>query len=237
MSTESISVPAHFNGPLDSGQGGYSAGVAAGLLSGAVEVSLRSPVPLDAELPVVRDGDGSLRVLDGDTLVMQARPAPALDVQVPPPVTVEQARHASSGYRGVSDGAFSRCFVCGLARDDAFGVFAGEVEGRDVVASPWTPPAWTADADGQVSEEFVWAALDCPTFFAVYLRQELPMSVLAQLTARVDGPVVAGEEHVVMSWPLNVDGRKRHAGAAVLSGDGEPLAVAEALMIEPRAAQ
>ena len=41
---------------------------------------------------------------------------------------------------------------------------------------------------------------------------------------------------VVIAWPLEVDGRKRRAGSAVLSADGETLAVARALMIEPRQA-
>jgi hypothetical protein len=234
VTPESVSIPARFNGPLDSGQGGYSAGIAAGLLGGAVEVTLRRPVPLDAELSVVRGSGDALELLDGDTAIIRARPAPELEVEVPPPVTPEVARRASAGYRGLRDGPFSRCFVCGLGRDDAFGVFAGDVEGRELVASPWTPPPWTAGADGAVRPEFVWAVLDCPTYFAVYIGRELPMSVLAQLTARIDAPVRADEEHVVMAWPLGVDGRKRLAGAALLSGDGEPLAVAKALMIEPR---
>jgi hypothetical protein len=232
---DSLSIPSRFNGPLDSGNGGYSSGVVAGFLDGAAEVSLRSPVPLDTQLEVTHVDDGSVRVLHGDTVVMEARPKADLAIEVPDPVTPDEGRRASAGYRGVSDGVFSQCFVCGLAREDAFGVFAGEVEGRELVASPWTPPSWTADADGHVLPEFVWAVLDCPTYFAVYLGQDLPMSVLAQLTARIDERVLAGEEHVVMAWPIGVDGRKRHAGAAVLSPDGEALAVARALLIELRA--
>ena len=77
--------------------------------------------------------------------------------------------------------------------------------------------------------------LDCPTFFAVHIQRDLTLSVLAQLAARIDAPVVAGEEHVVMSWPTETDGRKRQAGAAVLSREGKTLAVARALLIEPRA--
>lgn len=34
--------------------------------------------------------------------------------------------------------------------------------------------------------------------------------------------------------PLESDGRKRHAGAAVLSAGGEILAVSRALLVEPR---
>ena len=231
---ESVSIPKRFNGPLDSGNGGYSAGVVAGLLDGSAEVSLRRPVPLDTLLDVARDDDGSVRVLDGEALVAEARSAPELEVEVPDPVSSHEARLAAARYRAPSDGVFSRCFVCGRAREDAFGVFAGAVEGREVVASPWTPPSWTADAAGHVLPEFVWAVLDCPTYFALYMDGELPMSVLGRLSARIDAPVLAGEEHVVIAWPMESDGRKRHAGAAVLSPDGDALAVARALLIEPR---
>ncbi|MEK6326769.1 MAG: hypothetical protein AABM66_04475 [Actinomycetota bacterium] len=231
---ESLSIPRRFNGPLESGNGGYSSGVVAGFLEGAAQVTLRSPVPLDTPLDVVREGDGSVRVLDGEALVAEARPAPELDVQVPTPVSPDEARLAAARYRAPTDGLFSQCFVCGRAREDAFGVFAGAVEGRQLVASPWTPPSWTADKSGHVLPELVWAVLDCPTYFALYMDGELPVSVLARLTARIDAPVHAGEEHVVVGWPIGADGRKRHAGSAVLSPNGEALAVAHALLIEPR---
>jgi hypothetical protein len=229
--SEFISIPARFNGPLESGNGGYCSGVVATLLGGAAEVSLRRPVPLDTRLDIARETDGSLRVLDGEALVAEGRSAPEFEVDVPDPVRPDDARLAATRYRGLSDGPFSRCFVCGRAREDAFGVFAGAVEGRELVASPWTPPGWTADADGNVLPEFVWAVLDCSTYFALYMDGELPMSVLARLTARIDAPVRAGEEHVVIAWPIEIDGRKHHAGAAVLSAAGDALAVARALLI------
>lgn len=233
--SESLRIPRRFNGPLESGNGGYSSGVIAGFVEGSAEVSLRAPVPLDRPLDVVTEDDGSVRVLDGETVVAEARPAAELDLEVPAAVTPREARPAAAHYRGSSDGVFSRCFVCGRARDDVFGVFAGAVEGRQLVASPWTPPPWTADATGSVLPEFVWAVLDCPTYFATYMDQELAPAVLARLSARIDAPVVAGEEHVVIAWPIETDGRKRHAASAVLSRDGEALAIARALLIEPRA--
>jgi hypothetical protein len=175
-------------------------------LEGTAEVSLRRPVPLDTPLDVVPETDGSVRVLDGEALVAVGRPVPALDIEVPARPSRHEARLAAARYRGLSDGVFSRCFVCGRAREDAFGVFAGAVEDRQLVASPWTPPKWTADAEGRVRPEFVWAVLDCPTYFALYMSGDLPLSVLAQLTARVDAPVVAGEEHVVIAWAMETDG-------------------------------
>lgn len=233
---ESLSIPARFNGPLASGNGGYSAGVVAGLLEGPVEVSLRRPVPLDTPLRAERASDGSVRVLDGEAPIAEARGVPAFELELPAPVEPAEARRATALYRGLPDGMFSRCFVCGRAREDSFGVFAGAVEGRRLVASPWTPPAWTAGPDGNVLPEFVWAVLDCPTYFALYMEGELPLSVLARLTARIARPVPAGEEHVVIAWPIEADGRKRYAGSAVLASDGAPLAFAQALLIEPRQA-
>lgn len=234
MSHSPVSIPRRFNGPLESGQGGYCSGVVAHFLQGAAEVSLRRPVPLDTPLEVVRVSERSVNLLHEAVLIAEGRSVSQVAVNVPASVTPEQARLAMERHRGVRHGLFSRCFVCGRAREDAFGVFAGPVEGHSLVASPWTPPAWTADADGNVLPEFVWAVLDCPTYFALYTSGALPQSVLAQLTGRVDASVVAGDEHVVVAWPIDSDGRKRYAGSAVLSAEGEVLAVARALLIEPR---
>ena len=231
---ESLYIPSRFNGPVGYGNGGYSAGVIAGLLGGPAEVSLRRPVPLDTALQVVREDGGAVRVLDGDALVAEGRAAEVY-VEPPAPVDLDEARRATRRYRGSSENLFSRCFVCGRAREDSFEVFAGPVEGRRLVASTWTPPPWSADSSGRVLPEFVWAALDCPTYFAAYMEEESVVSFLVRLTARVDADVRAGVEHVVIAWPLETDGRKRHAGSALLSGEGETLAVASALLVEPRA--
>jgi hypothetical protein len=66
------------------------------------------------------------------------------------------------------------------------------------------------------------------------LEQEQVPAVLARVVCRVEAPVSAGEEHVVIAWPLESDGRKRHAGSALLSRQGEALAVSRALLIERR---
>jgi hypothetical protein len=232
---ESLAIPSSFNGPLESGNGGYCSGLLGSFFETAAEVSLRRPIPLETPLGVVHQTDGSVQMLDRETLLAEARSAPDFDVELPAPVSLQEARLATARYRGVSDGPFSRCFVCGRARADAFGVFAGAVGGRQLVAAPWTPPSWTADTEGHVLPEFVWAVLDCPTYFASHIEGELSTSVLARLTARINSPIPAGEEHVVIAWPIETDGRKRHAGSAVLSPDGMALAVARALLVEPRA--
>lgn len=229
---EQLLISERFNGPIGSGNGGYFSGVVAGYLEGVVEVSLRSPVPLDVPLTIEPDDEG-IRVTDGDAMIATARRSTAIDLEVPPAVDLATARIASEAYIAPSEGMFSQCFVCGRGREDCFGVFAGSVPGRDLAASPWTPPDWTADDAGQVREEFIWAALDCPTYFAIY-TDEMVTSFLVRQKVEVRAPVQVGVETVVMAWPLGSEGRKRFAGAALLSAEGELLAVCEALLVETK---
>lgn len=227
-----LTIPARFNGPTGKGNGGYSAGLLAAELAGPAVVSLRSPVPLDTPLDLV-PADGAVRAFDGETLVAEAEPAPALELDVPGPVSGAEARAAMESYASPLESPFSRCFVCGPAREDSMEVFAGRIPGRDgLVASTWTPPEWSAGEDGAVRPEFVWAALDCPTYWAVY--EELVLAFLVRQEVEIEAPIVAGTEYVLISWPLAMDGRKRAAGAAVLGAGGAVLARGEALMVEPR---
>jgi len=230
-----VLVPTRFNGPGQSGNGGYSAGAIAALLGGAepVEVTLRRPIPLDTRLEGIVE-DGSARLMVDETLIADGRRDPAFELEVPAPVSVEQARVAMEDYRGQRGGPFSRCFVCGLDREDALGVFAGPVADSDLVATTWRPDPALAGDDGNVRAEIVWAVLDCPTYFAAYRDEEGTISFLARMTGMLEAPVRAGVEHVVIAWPLGTEGRKREAGSAVLSAGGEVLAWARALMIEPR---
>jgi hypothetical protein len=100
--------------------------------------------------------------------------------------------------------------------------------GRSVVAAPWTPPG-----DGPVADELVWAALDCPSGWAVdeFSREGV---LLGRLAARLVTPVVGGEPHVVLGWPVGEDGRKRFAGSAVFGGDGSVRAFARSTWLVPR---
>ncbi|MEX1142802.1 MAG: hypothetical protein WD399_07255 [Thermoleophilaceae bacterium] len=234
--TGTLEIPSRFNGPLDSGNGGYSAGALARFVDGSAEVTLRRPVPLARPLDVRREDDGRALAVAGDEVIAEARAAPDLEIDVPAPITVDEARAARGRYRGAASGPFSRCFVCGRAREDSLDVKAGAVEGRHVVASPWVPPAWAGDESGAVRPEIVWAVLDCPTYFAAYIDapEPLPPAVLGRLSARIDAPVPVGEEHVAIAWPIAAEGRKREAGVALLSAAGDVLAAGRALLIEPR---
>lgn len=228
-----VTIPGRFNGPLESGNGGYCSGVFAALIDGPAAVNLRRPIPLDQPLDVVVE-NRQARILSGGETIAEVQPAPPPALDVPAPVRPPQARAAARRYRGAEHGAFSRCFVCGREREDSLGVFAGAVEGRRLVASPWTPPQWTAGEEGAVRPELIWAVLDCPTVFAAFLESEAePIAYLVRMNAELRRPVPVDREHVVVAWPTWRDGRKHRAGSALFSASGEVLAVAEALMIEP----
>ena len=219
-------VPGRYNGPEESGNGGYTCGLVAGLLGGVAEVTLRLPPPLDRELEVVRD-DGRLEIRDGEALVAEAEPV-ELALEVPAPVSVEEAADASRRYAGFVHHAYNTCFVCGPQREDGLQVYAGPVAGRSgIVASPWTPAE-------DVRPELVWAALDCPSGWAVddFQREGV---LLGRMAAEIERLPARGEPHVVVGWRIGEDGRKRYAGSALLTAEGEALARARSTWLVPSA--
>ena len=231
----SISIPGRFNGPPQSANGGgFTCGSLARTLgAGAVEVNLRQPPPLGVELDLAREGE-RVELRDGDSLIAEARPLSGLDVTPPTTVDLEQATAASRRYPWFHTHVFPTCFVCGPRRPqrDGLELFAGPAaEPSGVHAAPWVPAAeW--EQEGEVREEIVWAALDCPS--AVPVMSDGKPAVLARLAASREAPVLAERPHVVVSWVIEIEGRKLHSASAILDEQGELLARARALWIELR---
>jgi hypothetical protein len=223
-------IPAHWNGPPSSGNGGYTCGMVAALLGApSAEVSLRAPPPLETELAVERDGD-SVRVSDGDTLVAEGRPAPPATHDLPRSVTLDEAEAASRAglERWSSHHPFPTCVVCGPERDDGMGIFPGALDEREEL--------WAARWTGRPQSEQVWAALDCPSSAPVASFASGETVVLARLQASMQRLPGKGEPLIALSWALGRDGRKREAASALVSEDGEVLASALALWIQLRKA-
>jgi hypothetical protein len=218
-----ITIERRYRGPLDSANGGYAAGRLAAFLDGPAEVTLRLPPPLDRALAVTEE-EGRVLLLDGEAVVAEARPGRP-DVDVPAPVTFAEAEDAATRHVRFAGENFSECFSCGVRPDDGLCISPGAVAGRDLHAAPWV-------ARG-VSAPVVWAAIDCSGAYAVGGpgRGEVVLGRMAAEIRRLPGE---GERCVVLAWPLGEDGRKLHAGTALLSADGEPLAVARQTWIQPR---
>jgi hypothetical protein len=215
-----------YRGPLTSANGGYASGrVAAFVDAPEVEVTLRLPPPLERPLGV-READGGVVLVDGDAVVAEARAA-SVEIDSPPPVSLAEAADAVSRHVRVGSELFRECFTCGIRDErDGLEIYAGPVAGRAPLhAAPWV----ARDA----SAEVVWAAIDCPGAYAVGVEGRGAI-VLGRMTARVDRVPEERERCVVVSWPLGEDGRKLHAGTALLGSDGELLAIARQTWIAPR---
>jgi len=224
-----VVIKRRFRGPPESGQGGYTAGLLAERISGtgAVAVALRRPPPLDTELDLEERADGSVALLDAGELVAEGAPAD-LELDVPPPVSAEDARAAARRSPWADRHPFPTCFGCGPERDpsDAVAIRTGPLDDAHF-AGTWVPLPEFGEP------RYTWAALDCPTAAPAVPLDAAP-SVLGRLTARLVKPVTPGEPHVVTAWLIGHDGRKHLGGAAIHTADGELCACSEGLWIELR---
>jgi hypothetical protein len=215
-----VIIPARFNGPPRSANGGYAAGLFSEALGGGFEITLLKPPPLETQLEIVGD-----ELRDADIVIAKARRAVVPD-EVAEPVSVAEAEEASSHYAGLVHHAYPTCFTCGTAREDGLGIFAGPVAGRDgVVAAPWTPGE-------RVRPEIMWAALDCPSGWAVddFQREGV---LLGRMAASIHTVPQEGIPHVVVGWRIGEEGRKRFAGSALFTPEGDLLARARSTWIVP----
>jgi hypothetical protein len=104
------------------------------------------------------------------------------------------------------------------------------VPGGGLRAAPWTPDPSVADRDGLVLPEVVWAALDCPSGFAIGAGDTVV--VLGRMAARVVARPRAGVAYRLLAWREGPpQGRRRPAGSALLDVDGGVLAAARTVWV------
>lgn len=224
-----LRIARRFHGPPDSGNGGYVAGLVARALGGSgCTVTLHRPPPLEQPLELRTGGDGAA-LFEGEERIASALPA-ELDLEVPAAPTLGDARAAEGRYVGHCRHHFPECFVCGPDRNagDGLRIFPGEIAGGQVAAS-WTPGANLAAPDGSVRSEFLWAALDCPGYFAV--EEQAGLALLGRMTAVVERAPSADEALIVTGWSIARDGRKHHVGTALHDGQGRRVARAQSTWI------
>jgi hypothetical protein len=224
-----IVIAQQFCGPPNSGNGGYVCGVLAKDLEGPVTSVLRARVPLDVELDLAMADGAAVMTDSGGGLIGRGDPAAASVLpDPPPPPGVEAARAAGERYVGHQAQFHPICFTCGVDRHEGDGlrVFPGQLDGAPAghVACLWTPDPAFADAEGLATTEVIWAALDCPGFFAWVVKEGRHGALLGTMTGEVLRRPRAGETCIVTAWPLTREGRKETAGVALFSAEGELLA-------------
>lgn len=230
-----VSIDARFNGPPNCANGGYAAGCFAIATGVTVAVRLHRPVPLGSALSVNAAGAECWEVRDAADLIATATRT-RVDLDVPNPVSYIEARGVSTHYVGFHKHAYASCFVCGPQREagDGLRIFAGSVPGTNLVAAPWLPDQSLDDGAGKVRPEFIWAALDCPGYFARFghfARADTRAALLGELAVHIDRSVHIDEPCVITGWPIRIEGRKHYVGTALFDEDGERCAVGAATWI------
>ena len=149
-----LTIAPRFRGPEVSGNGGWTAGAVAALVTGlegadrcrswpAIEATLRQPPPLDVALSVqhlAADDPANTSASGAPLTVLSMGGARVVEVQVVDEelVPVEQvppaeARAAMASYPGLRTHPFPGCFVCGPDR--------AEGDGLRIFPGPETPAA------------------------------------------------------------------------------------------------
>ncbi len=225
-----LTIASRYKGPPTSGNGGYVCGLIAVTLQAELKVRLLAPPPLETPLELAPQGEGEW-VLSSAAGPVARGVAGRLELEVPSPPQYVQAVWASQHYPGFREHAFPECFVCGphRRRGDGLRIFPGMLD-TGIVAAPWLPADDLDGGDGKVAVEFLWAALDCPGYFAVSGGRRT--MVLGEMQAHVDRRVHVGEPCTVIGWKLGAEGRRHYAGTAIFDEDGELCARARATWVE-----
>ena len=243
FSADTISIADRFRGPPQSGNGGYVAGVAASLLNtdAAVEVTLRSPIPLDSPMAVHRDREITT-IMHGETLIAEICEA-ELDLDIPEPPDWEStatAQPQSPSLRPglnpmmpTGTGFHPICFCCGADHEDGLKVYAAPVLAGEQVAAIWHSKAEWGESDGCLPDSFLWAALDCPGQFA-FMAVDIMTGMLGRMTGQVKQRVQADQQYLVTGWRMGIDGKKHYAGTAIFDRDENLLAAAKSVWIGTR---
>jgi hypothetical protein len=230
--SDELHIPRRFRGPPTSGNGGYVCGLVAEWIDGPAEVRLLAPIPLETPLHRRRE-DSEVTLSDAAGVYARGRSLEeSIGLDVPPPPDDVELEAAALAFPGEGGHPIPGCFVCGTERapGDGLCIYAGESPHRDVAVAEWTPDEELAGEDGHIAERFIWAALDCPSYFG--LGEPRPLALLAKLAAKTERRVLPGERLRITAWEREREGRKHRSSTAIHDEKGQLVAVADALWIE-----
>lgn len=230
-----VTIPRQFNGPPESGNGGWVSGlIAAARLSqdprGPVTARLRMPPPLETPLAWEHAPEESRLETHGGAVVGTAATGSFVR-DVPPFVDAAGVEAGLAAYPGFHTHPFDLCFTCGTARGEGDGlrIFTGPI-GDSLTAAPWHVHPSFDDGSGAVDVPVTWAALDCPGGWAADFSVQ-PM-LLGTMTAEVLSAPRVGQTYHSVGRLSGVEGRKFFTDTALYTPEGELVGRAEQIWIQ-----
>lgn len=227
---KTVSIDHRFNGPPQSGNGGYTAGLlleAAGP-SGVWTISLKAPPPLGRDLTLVQQPDRMV-LADGETALAEiAEGAFEQDLPtLPAPLLFDAGKSVFADAQ-----PFDGCFVCGPARTlpDALCIYSHPIEGSDgMVAAPWSLHPGLSDDGETVAPRYIASALDCPGYYAAAAGEP---ALLGRFTIEIEDDLPARGTATVIGWAIgDKSPKKRRCGTLILDNKGKRIARAEGYWI------
>lgn len=236
-----ITIPAQFNGPAASGNGGYVSGILAEAFddTSAVKVDLKSPPLLDHAFAFDKSDDGNRATLmEGEQVICKAEVTTLDMADMPAMPRLDQVTAAHNNPIKNVFPVLDKCFVCGTDRDDptmqggGLHVHAGPVDGREgEIACFWDLSDQWSDDEGNMLPRYIWSALDCPGYYAC--APGMPV-LLGSMTTQIYKKLPAGGRAIIHGWTKNigdVSERKRLCGTALYTMDGTLIAASEAVWV------
>jgi len=170
------------------------------------------------------------KLVEGPAEVILRRPPPLNRILNIEKIEVEKLTPAVDI---IENHQYPTCFVCGPQREnqDGLRIFSCPVQGAGYMAATWIPDPSLSDATGNIKNEIIWAALDCPGGWRVVHEKMRPI-LLGKFAVQIEGKMKPGDKCIVVAWKISEEGRKIITGTGLFSDSGRLYAKAKATWIE-----
>ncbi len=227
-----INIPAIFNGPPGSANGGVLIGALASLFKGSYVTRLFAPPPLDTRMLIQASDHTSVEVKLKDKVIASAK-VESFEPVILPAIGLENAEIAARKYVGLTPQyKYHHCYVCGMARPIADGlhIYPGKSD-LDVYAAPWYPLAQHADKHGIIKPEFIVGALDCPSGIAC-MGSPPRLLILGTMWVKIVNDAPVDSYYYIVSRCDGIEGRKYYGSSVLYDRNDREIAHSRSIWIE-----